>query len=59
MSDTVIQFFDLIGLSMEVPQTFPELLQWLVYLFVALMLVLAVFRVVGSILSGFLTVGRS
>lgn len=57
MDETVRQFFELIGFSMEVPQTFPELIQWFIYIFVALMLVLAVFRVLGGIVSGFFSIG--
>lgn len=58
MEETVKQFFEVIGFSMEAPQTFPELVQWFVYVSVALMLVLAVFRVIGSVCSGFFTFGR-
>ena len=53
MEETIRQFFEIVGFSMEVPQTFPELLQWLVYILISLMLVLAVFRVIGSIVTVF------
>lgn len=59
MEETVRQFFEVIGFSMQVPQTFPELLQWFIYIFISLMLVLAVFRVIGSIVSGFFSFGRN
>ncbi|MBD5531133.1 MAG: hypothetical protein HDQ98_16150 [Lachnospiraceae bacterium] len=58
MEETIKQFFVIVGFSMEVPQTFPELLQWFVYILIALMLVLAVFRLIGSICSGFISFGN-
>ncbi len=58
MYDTVMQFFDVLGLSAQTPETFPELATWFVLLFAGLMLVLAVFRFAGFLISGFMTSGR-
>lgn len=53
MQETIMEFFEILGISPEVPQTFPELLTWFVYIFVGIILVLGVFHVVGSILTCF------
>lgn len=58
MKETIMQFFELVGISPEAPQTFPELAAWFVYIFVGVMLVLAVFHVIGSIVNGFLNIRR-
>lgn len=47
MADMIIQFFGLMGLSPEVPSTFPELIQWMFFLVVGLILVALALRVVS------------
>lgn len=49
MAALVSEFFGLSGLDMVPPQTFAELLPYLLQVTVAVVLVLAVFRVIGSI----------
>lgn len=58
MQDTVMQFFELVGVSPSAPETFPELVTWFVYIFVAVMLVLGVFHVIGSIVDTFFGLRR-
>ncbi len=55
MYDTVMQFFDTLGLSAQAPETFPELATWFVTFFAGLMLVLAVFRLAGYVISGLMS----
>lgn len=58
MQETIIQFFEIVGISPSAPETFPELITWLVYVFVAVMIVLTVFHVIAGIVNCFLTLGR-
>lgn len=58
MQDTIMQFFELVGVSPSAPQTFPELITWFVYIIVGIMLVLAVFHVIGTIVSCFFDLGK-
>ena len=58
MQDTIMQFFEVVGVSPSVPETFPELVTWFVYIFVAVMLVLGVFHVIGSIVNTFFSIRR-
>ncbi|MBD5530598.1 MAG: hypothetical protein HDQ98_00125 [Lachnospiraceae bacterium] len=58
MSDTIMQFFELVGVSASAPETFPELITWFVYIFVAVMLVLGVFHVIGNIVNTFFSIRR-
>ena len=47
MSDFLTQFFDSFGLSMSAPHTFPELIVWLVLVFLAVLFLVLFFRFVG------------
>ncbi len=53
-----MQFFEILGVSPEAPQTFPELVTWFVYIFVGIILVLAVFHVISSIVNAFMDIRR-
>ncbi len=58
MKETIVQFFELVGVSPTAPETFPELMTWFIYIFVGFMLVLAVFHVIGTILGCFFNISR-
>ncbi len=58
MQETIMQFFEILGVSPEAPQTFPELVTWFVYIFVGIILVLAVFHVISSIVNAFMDIRR-
>lgn len=53
-----MQFFEILGVSPEVPQTFPELVTWFIYIFVGTMLILAVFHVISNIVSCFFSIKK-
>lgn len=55
MKELVYEFFGIAGLDTTAPLTFPDLLVWFVCVFVALMLVLCVFRCFSSIISTIIT----
>lgn len=58
MQETIMQFFNLVGVSATAPETFPELLTWFVFIYVGIMLVLGVFHVIGSIVTTFFSIRR-
>ncbi|MDE5818840.1 MAG: hypothetical protein K2N41_04120 [Lachnospiraceae bacterium] len=58
MQDTIMQFFEVVGVSSSTPETFVELVTWFVFIFVGMMLVLSVFHVIGTILSYFFSCKR-
>lgn len=58
MQETIMQFFELVGVSPTAPETFPELLTWFVFIFIGTMLVLGVFHVIGSILTCFFSIKK-
>ncbi len=58
MENTIMQFFDVLGLSSTAPETFPELITWFVFVLVGALLVLGVFRLIGSLIGTLMTGGR-
>lgn len=53
MLETVYEFFALAGLDVTPPETFAELIPYLLCFIVALSLVLAVFKIIGGVLQLF------
>ena len=53
MAAIVSEFFGISGLDMVPPDTFAELIPNLLQVFVAVVLVLAVFKVIAGIVQGF------
>lgn len=54
MLDLILSFFTVYPL----PTTFAEVLPWMAILFIELMLVLAVFRMIGNIVTSAFQIGR-
>lgn len=54
MALVVAEFFNIIGVDMTPPTTMAELIPYILVIFVGLVLVCAVFRVIGKIVEGML-----
>lgn len=54
MALVVAEFFNIIGVDMTPPATMAELIPYILVIFVGLVLVCAVFRVIGKIVEGML-----
>lgn len=54
MALVVAEFFSIIGVDMTPPATMAELIPYILVIFVGLVLVCAVFRVIGKIVEGML-----
>ena len=54
MALVVAEFFNIIGVDMTPPSTMAELIPYILVIFVGLVLVCAVFRVIGKIVEGML-----
>lgn len=54
MAAIVSEFFGVVGVDMVVPATMSELIPYLLQVIVGLVLVLAVFRVIGSVMQAVL-----
>lgn len=58
MALVVAEFFNIIGVDMTPPSTMAELIPYILIVVVGLVLVCAVFRVIGKILEGLLSLRR-
>ena len=58
MALVVAEFFNIIGVSMTPPSTMSELIPYLLIVVIGVILVSGVFRVVGKIVDGLLTLRR-
>lgn len=58
MALVVAEFFNIIGVDMTPPSTMSELIPYILIVVVGLVLVCAVFRVIGKIVEGMLSFRR-